>query len=186
MDQSPLIQNPASGNASSLNTSMASAPADVADTTEVTNTAPVSAPVPTPAAGKPNVLVVDDEADAAELFAELLNTTGKYNVQSAKDGLECLKKCEETKFDLVLLDIVMPNLDGVETLRQIKADSQKYGNPKVVMLTNIGGDIAIEKALELGAVGFKLKIDTEPEELLKAVEDALNGVPIKAPTQDSM
>ncbi len=130
------------------------------------------------AINKRKILVVDDEPDARDLFGELLSTVPEYEVETAEDGNDCLAKCEATKYDLVLLDIVMPKMDGVEALAQIKGNKEKYGDPIIIMLTNIGGDIAIEKALELGAVGFKLKIDTEPEELLKTVDDALNHRPI--------
>ena len=128
---------------------------------------------------KKKVLVVDDEPDARELFGELLSTNSNYDVVTAEDGVDALEKCAQNKFDLVLLDIVMPKMDGVDALTEIKKNPEKYGTPTVIMLTNIGGDIAVEKALSLGAVGFKLKIDTEPEELLKTVTDALNNHPIQ-------
>ncbi len=128
-----------------------------------------------PSNRKYRILVVDDEPDARELFSELLLTNPAYQVEMASDGKEALKHCEDNRFDLVLLDIVMPNLDGVDTLASIKGDAKKYGNPTVIMLTNIGGDIAIQEAIKLGAIGYKLKIDTEPEELLTTVEQALNN-----------
>jgi len=103
-------------------------------------------------------------------------------VQTASDGHEALDKCAKTKFDLVLLDIVMPNLDGVDTLSQIKLDATKYGNPIVIVLTNIGGDMAIQEALKLGAVGYKLKIDTEPDELLETVAKAFESTSTGAVT----
>ena len=130
---------------------------------------------------KKKVLIVDDEDDARELFVELLSTVPEYEVFDAKDGTEALKLSEENKFDLILLDIIMPNKDGVDTLSDLKSDKVKYGNPKIIMLTNIGGDVAIEKAIELGAMGYLLKIDTEPEGLLKAVADAL----LKSDTKDN-
>jgi CheY-like chemotaxis protein len=133
------------------------------------------APTAPQAAQSFNILVVDDEPDAKELFAELLRTNSAYNVDTAGDGNEALALCEKTKYNLVLLDIVMPNLDGVDTLAALKGDTAKYGTPVVVMLTNIGGDIAIQEAIKLGAIGYKLKIDTEPEELLQFVDKALNN-----------
>ncbi len=134
---------------------------------------------------KKKILVVDDEPDARELFAELLKTNPNYEVDVASDGNEALEKDEKLKFDLILLDIVMPNLDGVDTLATIKGDAAKYGNPIVIMLTNIGGDIAIQEAIKLGAIGYKLKIDTEPEELLQTVEDAFNGKKISNSTNEA-
>lgn len=131
------------------------------------------------------ILVVDDEPDARELFAELLRTNPAYEVTIAGDGNEALAEAEKTHFDLILLDIVMPNLDGVDTLAAIKGDAKKYGEPVVVMLTNIGGDIAIQEAIKLGAIGYKLKIDTEPEELLQFVDKALKDpASVATPVQE--
>jgi CheY-like chemotaxis protein len=79
------------------------------------------------------------------MFVDLLESEGTYDVSSAVDGIEALAKAEAEKFDLVLLDIVMPNKDGIETLQDIKANAEKYGDPIVVMLTNISGDAAVEK-----------------------------------------
>lgn len=154
----------------SLNTSLSSVTPTMSVTIPSTQ-ATVSAPVGV----KRKILVVDDEQDAKDLFAELLKTNSNYEVETAADGNEALDKCSKNKFDLVLLDIVMPNLDGVDTLSQIKLDPNKYGNPIVIMLTNIGGDIAIQEALKLGAVGYKLKIDTEPDELLETVAKAFDS-----------
>lgn len=121
------------------------------------------------------ILVVEDEQDAKDTFIELLSTVPTYEVTGAVDGNDALAKIEADKPDLVLLDIVMPKKDGIETLSEIKKSPEKYGNPIVVMLTNIGGDLAVEKALELGAVGYKLKVDTPPEELLDYIAGLLKG-----------
>lgn len=122
---------------------------------------------------KYKILVVDDEPDAKDIFVELLSTVADYEVSGAVDGVDALAKAEATKFDLILLDIVMPKKDGIETLSELLADKNKFGNPTIIMLTNIGGDIAVEKALEMGANGYKLKIDTDPEELLRYVKEML-------------
>ncbi len=119
------------------------------------------------------ILVVDDEPDARELFLDMLSVEPHYEVSTAVDGVDALAKAEATKFDLILLDIVMPNKDGVQTLTEIVEDKDKYGTPKVIMLTNLGGDLAVEEAMNIGAVDYKVKIDTEPDDLLKTVRGAL-------------
>ena len=130
---------------------------------------------PDPAALKKRykILVVEDEEDSKDVLVSLLNSVDKYEVSSASDGNDALAKLEaETqKFDLVLLDIVMPKLDGIETLRLLKASPDKYGNPIVLMLTNLGGDVAIDTAINIGAKGYLMKIETEPEQLLQRVEE---------------
>lgn len=125
------------------------------------------------------VLVVEDEADARDIFTDLLTSAG-YEVAAAVDGVDALAKLEASKgeFKLVLLDIIMPNKDGVETLEDIIKSPEKYGAPKVLMLTNIGGDAAVEKAVQLGAVGYLLKSETEPQQLLDIVTKYLNDQPV--------
>jgi CheY-like chemotaxis protein len=122
------------------------------------------------------ILVVDDEPDARELFKDMLTSNDTFEVSSAADGIEALAKAEATKFDLILLDIVMPRKDGVQVLSEIKKNQDRFGVPKILMLTNIGGDLAIEESLRLGANGYRLKSVTEPMELVTAVNDLLlNG-----------
>jgi two-component system response regulator CpxR len=125
---------------------------------------------------KYKILVVDDEADARTLFLDILSMEEQLEVSTAADGVDALAKSEATKFDIILLDIVMPNKDGVQTLTELVADKEKYGTPRITMLTNIGGDLAVEESLKLGAVGYKTKIDTEPSELLKFVREEISKI----------
>lgn len=118
---------------------------------------------------KKKILVIEDEIDARQIFLDIL-TEAEYEVDGAKDGVEGLKMMEQNKYDMVLLDIVMPNKDGLETIAEIKKFPAKYGSMKVIMLTNIGGDLAIEKALKLGANGYMLKSETEPDDLITIVK----------------
>lgn len=118
------------------------------------------------------ILVVEDEPDAREIFIDILSSED-ITVEGAVGGNEALEKMMTGKYDLVLLDIVMPDKDGVQTLAEIKKDPAKYGNSKIVMLTNIGGDLAVDKAMQLGANGYMLKSETEPAELVAIVKKYL-------------
>lgn len=118
------------------------------------------------------ILLVEDEPDAREIYLDILKSEGLTGV-GVGDGTEALETLEQGKYDLVLLDIIMPKMDGVETLGRIKQSPDKYGTPKVVMLSNIGGDIAIDKAMELGADGYMLKSETEPEDFVNVVKKYL-------------
>lgn len=120
------------------------------------------------------ILIVEDEDAAREMFVDLLESEN-YEVSAAVDGNDAIAKAAADKFDLILLDLVMPNKDGLETLQDIKSDPLKFGTPVIVVLTNISGDAAVEKAMELGAAGYRLKIEVEPEQLLKDVDDFLHG-----------
>jgi CheY-like chemotaxis protein len=124
--------------------------------------------------GKPAILVVEDEKDALDLYMYSIQSTGDFDVYGAMDGDEALMQLTQNKVDLVLLDIMMPKKDGVETLAELKKGTQLYGTPKIVMLTNIGGDIAIDKAMSLGADGYMLKSEVEPMELIGIIKQYLN------------
>lgn len=118
---------------------------------------------------KKKILIVEDDNDARTIFLDILDSAG-YEAVGAVDGNDALDKLSKDKFDLVLLDIIMPNKDGISTLSAILADRPKYGKMDVYMLTNIDSDITIQKAVELGAKGYFLKSDLNPEQLVETVK----------------
>lgn len=122
---------------------------------------------------KRKILIVEDEADSLEIFLQMLQQEPSYEVSSAVDGVDALAKVEAEagKYDLILLDIVMPKMDGIDVLSKIKASPEKYGTPKVVMLTNLGGDMAVETAMKLGAVGYLMKVEVEPQQLMDKIKE---------------
>ena len=91
------------------------------------------------------LLLVDDDVELTELLSSLLTLEG-FDVQTANNGLEALQKLDESH-ELVLLDVMMPKLNGVETLKEIR----KVSNVPVMMLTARGEDIDRVLGLELGA-----------------------------------
>ncbi len=117
---------------------------------------------------KKKVVIVEDESDALSIYTDILVGAG-FEVAGASNGKEALEVLEGSKYDLVLLDIIMPEMDGLETLTNIKKYPAKYGDMKVLMLSNIGGDIAIDKAMQIGADGYMLKSETEPMDLINIV-----------------
>ena len=121
---------------------------------------------------KRKILVVEDEPDALEIFKDILAEEG-FEVDGAEGGLVALERLVNLKYDLVLLDIVMPDKDGISILEEIKRFPDKYRDTKVVMLTNIGGDLAVDKAMKIGAAGYLLKSETEPDDLVSAVKQYL-------------
>lgn len=121
---------------------------------------------------KRRILVIEDEPDALEIFKDILTEEG-FEVDGAEGGLVALERLVNAKYDLILLDIVMPDKDGISILEEIKKYPEKYGEAKVLMLTNIGGDLAVDKAMKIGAVGYLLKSETEPDDLVAAVKKYL-------------
>jgi DNA-binding NarL/FixJ family response regulator len=118
------------------------------------------------------VAIVDDHALVRAGLEELLNgDPGIEVVATASDGAEAAALAERESPDVILMDLSMPGVDGVEATRQVSA----AGSPaRVVALTSIGDRDRVLAALDAGAVGYLLK-DTEPDELRRAVRAAARG-----------
>ena len=101
----------------------------------------------------PRVLVVDDEPDAVELLQEFLTSKG-YEVFTAGDGEEALRKVKTERPHLILLDVRMPKMNGLEVLRQVRQIDKEVG---VIMVTAVNEDETGRQALELGAFDYIVK-----------------------------
>lgn len=122
------------------------------------------------------VLLIDDHALVRKGIEELLRSRGVRVVASVSSGEEGVRRARELSADVILLDIKMPGMTGIETLRQLRANG--VATP-VVMLTMSREDADLSAALRGGAQGYLLK-DIEPEELVPALEAALSGTNVVA------
>ena len=113
---------------------------------------------------KGRILVVDDEEELSNSIKKLL-TIKNYNVTTASDGIKAIEKIKSEKFDLILMDIRMPNMDGIESVKNVKKR-----NPEafIVMMTGEAGNDESEKALEVGGYAV-LRKPFSPEKLLKSI-----------------
>ena len=117
------------------------------------------------------VLLIDDHALVRKGIEELLQSRGVQVVASVSSGKEGVRRACELSSDIILLDIKMPGMNGIETLKQLRASGV---STPVVMLTMSREDEDLGAALRAGAQGYLLK-DIEPEELVPALEAALLG-----------
>lgn len=122
-------------------------------------------------ADKAKVLVVEDEEILLTALKEEL-LTGGYEVDGAGDGVGGLEKVKTFKPDLILLDLLMPKMDGMEMLQKLKADNQTRDIP-VVILTNLSDYEKISEALSLGAMDYLVKANYKLEDLLDKVRTVL-------------
>ncbi len=99
------------------------------------------------------VLLVDDEKDFVEMLGLRLEEAGE-NVTPAHSGQECLKVLEEKEIDVVILDILMPGMDGIATLKEIK---KRFPLVEVIMLTGHGTTESAVEGMKLGAFDYLLK-----------------------------
>ena len=126
---------------------------------------------------KKNILVVDDEKEIAELI-EIHLMSQDYNVTKAKNGIDALEKIKENKFDLVLLDVMMPKMDGKETLKKIRETS----NVPVIMVTAKTAEKDKVEGLTLGADDYVTK-PIKPLELIARVKAQLRRFTVLNPNK---
>ncbi len=119
------------------------------------------------------ILVVDDEPDTVGLLELTLQTAG-FDVQTATNGEQALRKVREESFDLVLLDIMMPDISGYDVLRRIMLETKPP--PPVIFLTAKSRPEDREMGEGLGAAAFLVKPTTRGD-LLDAIRDALGQSP---------
>ncbi|HPB48221.1 MAG TPA: response regulator [Exilispira sp.] len=123
---------------------------------------------------KKTILIVEDEKDLLESYKELI-TMGGYNVVTASDGYEGLDYLSRNvgHVDLVLLDLMMPGVDGLEVLKAVQADKEKYGDMPIIVLTNMSSELVIKDAFDLGASSYFVKSDLDYEGLLRELNKYL-------------
>ncbi len=111
-----------------------------------------------------HILIVEDERLIGELFMDYLAPEGTWDVELAETGEKGLERMRAAKPDILLLDILLPGIDGYEVLRQVKADPDLAEIP-VLILSNLGQKDKIAKGLSLGAEDFLVKADLEVDEI---------------------
>jgi DNA-binding NarL/FixJ family response regulator len=127
------------------------------------------------------VVVADDQALVRAGFRVLVNSASDLEVVGvASDGIEAVEVVEATRPDVVLMDVRMPKMDGLEATRQI-VQSQGAAGSRVLMVTTFDLDEYIFDALRFGASGFVLK-DTPPDEVLAAIRVIAQGDSLLAPS----
>lgn len=117
-------------------------------------------------------MVVDDQR-INRIFIRTFLVTKGYKVDTAEDGLEGLSKAKETSYDLIFSDIKMPNMNGLEFLKNIKQELA-YRNVPVVMLSTLDKSEVIDRALKMGAIYYMVKpFTTEKMDTAFSVIDSL-------------
>lgn len=118
-----------------------------------------------------NVLIVEDDEFLANIYKTKFDMEG-FKVGLATNGEEGWKSAKKKKPDIILLDILLPKVDGYVLLKQLKEDAELKGIP-VILLTNLGQKDDVDKGLELGAVDYLIKAHFKPSEVIEKVRKAL-------------
>lgn len=118
------------------------------------------------------VLIVEDESALVEILKDKLDEEKVFKVFVAKDGVEGLKMVSKIKPDLILLDIVMPKMDGITMMQRLKKDKE-YKKIPIVILTNLGTTEDAERAIKQGAYDFLIKAEWKLEDVIKKIRKIL-------------
>lgn len=124
-------------------------------------------------AGKKTILLVEDDAFVSDIYQTKLGEES-FEVAMAENGVEAMKELEKIIPDLVLLDIVMPYMDGMEVLKKLKG-KDKWKDIPVILLTNLSEKEKVEEGLSLGANDYLIKSHFTPTEVVQKVNDLLKG-----------
>jgi len=114
------------------------------------------------------ILLVEDDPFLVDIYVKKLQQVG-FDIVNADNGARALKLLAESPFDLVLLDIVMPDIDGWEILKEMR-ESEKGPGAKVIVFSNLGQKADVDKAFTLGANKYLIKANYTPSEVIEEVK----------------
>lgn len=117
------------------------------------------------------ILLIEDDPFLIDIYTDKLKSEG-FSVEVAVNGEEGLKKTKNKKYDLILLDIVLPHIDGWEFLREIRSD-KKSKDSKVIILSNLSSKEEVNKGVDLGAVKYLIKANYSPSEVVEEIKKVL-------------
>lgn len=120
---------------------------------------------------QPKALIIEDEQFIRDIYKRQLEKSG-IGVDDFSNGKEGLQAISQNKYDIILLDIMLPDLNGLEILKQIKQNPDTKSIP-VLMLTNLGQDDVIKEGFSLGAQGYFIKASYTPDQIVEEVKNIL-------------
>jgi chemosensory pili system protein ChpA (sensor histidine kinase/response regulator) len=120
-----------------------------------------------------NILIIEDDVKIQDLYQMVLAGAG-YNVDTALDGEEGLQKIKAKNYDLIMLDIMLPQMHGLKVLQAIRDPNASSKNTPVLIITNLGQESIVQEAFNLGADGFIIKANVPPEGVLIEVNKLLD------------
>ncbi len=117
------------------------------------------------------VLLIEDDLFIRDLYQRQLDLAG-YQTTASATALDALQKAGQQQFDIILLDIMLPDMNGIDVLKKLQENPATKAMP-VVMLSNMGQDDIINEAKHLGAKKYLIKSLLTPDQILLEIEDVL-------------
>ena len=125
-----------------------------------------------PKSKKIKILLIEDEEMLASMYSTKFKNDG-FDIEISGDGEDGLKKLEKETYDFILLDIILPKLDGFAVLSEIRKGGKNSKTP-VLLLTNLGQEEDVKKGEKLGASGYLVKANFTPTQVISKIKELLN------------
>lgn len=113
-------------------------------------------------------LIAEDDYFIRDIYERTLKSAG-FDVEVAVDGEEALQKAKNGLYDMILLDILMPKMTGIDVLRLLRQKGASTEDTIIIMTTNLGQDNIIKEALKIGADGYLIKAQLDPDDLVSEI-----------------
>jgi DNA-binding response OmpR family regulator len=120
-------------------------------------------------AGK--ILIIEDDHVLSKAYELILKNDG-YKVETAQDGQKGIEKAEAFEPDIILLDLLMPVMDGLQFL-EVYNSSNNHPDVKIIVLSNVGDDERVKQSMQLGAYKYLVKAHASPVQLRRVIESLL-------------
>lgn len=116
------------------------------------------------------ILIAEDDFFIRDIYSKVFSLSG-YEVQVAVDGMDALEKIKAQPYDMILLDIMMPRMTGIDVLKNVRALEPPTKNVPIFIITNLGQQNVIEEAFKLGMDGYILKSQVTPQQIVDEINN---------------
>jgi CheY-like chemotaxis protein len=116
------------------------------------------------------ILIAEDDFFIRDIYSKVFSLSG-YDVKVAVDGGDAFEKIKTEQFDMILLDIMMPRMTGIDVLKNVRALSTPSKNTPIFIITNLGQQNVIEEAFKLGMDGYILKSQVSPQQIVDEINN---------------
>ena len=116
------------------------------------------------------LLIAEDDFFIRDIYSKVFSMSG-YDVQVAVDGMDALEKIKAQQFDMILLDIMMPRMTGIDVLKNVRSLNTPTKNTPIFIITNLGQQNVIEDAFKLGMDGYILKSQVSPQQIVDEINN---------------
>ena len=124
------------------------------------------------------ILIVEDDFYIQDIYVKTFKGGG-YAVDSATDGEEALQKAKSARYDVILLDIMLPKITGVDVLRALRQEGATTQETPIFMTTNLGQESIIKETFKIGADGYFIKAQIQPKNLVAEINKFLETGQLK-------